>query len=381
RGLLAPNEAAGIVARHADAPAAGVSGPIGYDQWIVHDQFDPLRPFYRVDLADGRGTRFYVSARSGDIVQRTTRWQRGWNWPGAVLHWAYVVPLRSSFTAWDRTVWTVSLIALLVAVAGMGLGIWRTVQVRRAGRRRLTWFRRRWMRWHHLGGLFVGAFVVSWILSGWLSMDHGRLFSRGRPTAAQRQAYAGMPLASAAAAFPIDRLRRLPSAVEIRFEAIGGLPLAAVVAPSGRAALWSPAGRPLPGKIAAELMGRGLARAWPGSSVPATVDAVAPDSFYALAEGLAPGARLAGGSGTRPPVYLDGDDGRIATVMSRSRAAYAWIYYALHSFNFPGLSDHPWLRDVVVLIPLGAGFLFSVTGAVLGWRRLGRGWKRPRSRL
>ena len=56
--------------------------------------------------------------------------------------------------------------------------------------------------------------------------------------------------------------------------------------------------------------------------------------------------------------------------MSTSRAAYAWIYYALHSFNFPGVARHQVLRDILVLIPLTAGFLFSITGVVLGWQRL-----------
>jgi hypothetical protein len=69
-------------------------------------------------------------------------------------------------------------------------------------------------------------------------------------------------------------------------------------------------------------------------------------------------------------IYVDENEGRILTVMDRSRAAYAWIYYALHTFNFPGLTTRPLLRYVLVLIPLFLGFLFSVTGIVIGYRRL-----------
>ena len=40
-------------------------------------------------------------------------------------------------------------------------------------------------------------------------------------------------------------------------------------------------------------------------------------------------------------IYVDTATGGIVTVMDASRAAYAWIYYALHTFNFPGLSSPP----------------------------------------
>ena len=71
-------------------------------------------------------------------------------------------------------------------------------------------------------------------------------------------------------------------------------------------------------------------------------------------------------------IYVDSVDGRIVTVMDNSRAAYAWIYYALHTFNFPGLTTHPLLRYIVVMIPLLLGFLFSLTGVVIGYRRIAK---------
>lgn len=100
---------------------------------------------------------------------------------------------------------------------------------------------------------------------------------------------------------------------------------------------------------------------------------VAADSLAPLAEGMPPTAELIPAAGGRPPIYVDGEDGHIITVISASRLAYAWLYYALHSFNVPGLAAHEWLRMIVVLIPLSAGFLFSVTGIVIGIRRLRNG--------
>lgn len=367
--LLSPQAAAAVFGPKLPAQIARVVGPFGYDQWVVHDQFDALRPFYRVDLADAAGTQLYVSARTGDIVQRTTRSERGWNWVGAVLHWAYVTPLRSSFRAWDRTVWIVSFIAMLVADAGMVLGIVRTVAVRRARRPGFTFYRQPWMRWHHLIGLFAGLFVLTWILSGWLSMDHGRLFSRGRPTEAEVSIYAGLPASAAAAGADLSLLRRFPGAKEIAVTSTAGAPLLAVTDQHGRSSLFDQAGKALPLSQSDALIARGLGRAW--GTAPAGAGVPVPlDDFYSLAEGLPPTARRFAGEGRRPPVYVDSGTGNILVVMSTSRVAYAWIYYALHSFNFPGVARHQVVRDILVLIPLTAGFLFSITGVVLGWQRL-----------
>jgi hypothetical protein len=174
-----PPTAARATAARVLGPGVRVTGALAYDQWVVHNRFDPLRPFYRLDRTDAAGTQLYLSAITGQLVQRTTARERAWNWVGAVLHWAYFTPIRAHFALWDNGVWWVSLVCLLVAVAGMVLGVVHMLSARRLPRPALTFYRRAWMRWHHLLGLFTGLFVLTWMASGWLSMDHGRLFARG----------------------------------------------------------------------------------------------------------------------------------------------------------------------------------------------------------
>jgi uncharacterized iron-regulated membrane protein len=368
--LLDEAQVRAIGARLAGRTPPAFTGPFGYDQWVVHNQFDALRPFYRLDLGDAAGSRLYVSARSGEIVQRTTASDRGWNWVGAVLHWAYFTPLRSSFTAWDQTVWWVSFVAMLVAIAGTALGLIRTVAVRRAGKPGLTYFRLKWLRWHHLLGLFAGVFVLTWILSGWLSMDHGRLFSRGQATQSQVADYAGLPLADAVSRVEPAAVRALTDARDIGFTAIAGTPLMIATGPNARTSFHNADGRAMEDAQRDRLIQGGIAAAWPGKAVP-TGATVPPTDIYALAEGMPLSAQRYDRDGPAPlSVYVDQANGRILTVMNRSRAAYAWIYYALHTFNFPGLTTRPLLRYVVVLIPLLAGFLFSLTGIVIGYQRL-----------
>ena len=113
-----------------------------------------------------------MSSVTGEVVLDTTRRERAWNYVGSVTHWIYPTTLRKSHGAWDATVWWLSLVALIAAISGSILGI---VRVSIAGGRSVSPYVG-WQKWHHVLGLACMTFVLTWIFSGWLSMDHGRLF-------------------------------------------------------------------------------------------------------------------------------------------------------------------------------------------------------------
>ena len=116
----------------------------------------------------------------------------------------------------------------------------------------------------------------------------------------------------------------------------------------------------------------GVEHVWPGQvqaiSAPGTYD-----DLYRLAESTPGSAEAFGVDGTPAlRVYVDRFSGRFLTIMDSSRRSYAWIYYALHTFQFPGLIEHPAIRTVLVLILLALGFTASATGVVLSVKRLRR---------
>src|ERR1700733_8414446 len=220
-GLFSAATALTVAERFGNSSVSRVDGPLQYDQWIVHQRFDPFRPFYRVRLNDAARTDVYVSARTGQVLQRTRGTERAWNWCGAVLHWIYFTPLRKSWSAWNQTVWWLSLGALLASVAGTWLGIHRFLKTRASGRSAWSPFRG-WMRWHHVIGLFVSVIVLVWIFSGWLSMDHGRLFSKGAVAADRASRFRGMRLDGVARAIPRGFMGHVEPASELTFGAVAG---------------------------------------------------------------------------------------------------------------------------------------------------------------
>jgi len=284
----------------------------------------------------------------------------------------YFAPLRSHWAIWDRLVWWLALAGTCSTLACVWLGVVRSLANHRARRRGLTPFRG-WLGWHHRIGLFAALIVVVWIVSGWLSMDHGRLFSRGEPTSAMASRVQGLSLASIAAAAPREALQSAGSASEIEFAAIAGHPF--IVARTNAAAasrvIWlDGSGQSPSSQIPAELLLAGVRAAWPGEVV-TDRGAVTPSDLYGLAESMPAGTRVFRTEGTAAvDSYLDPVSGRLLVVMDASRRAYAWSYYALHTLKFPGLANHPTRRRIVILALLTFGFLFSLTGAVVGISRL-----------
>jgi hypothetical protein len=370
-GDLSADQARAAAEAFAGAPAGSVEGPLMYDQWIVHQAFDPWRPFYRVSLGDPAGTQLYVSARTGEVVQRTRATERAWNWVGAVSHWLYFTALRKSFAAWDQSVWWVSLAGLATTLIGTWLGVART-WTRMRGRRPDWSPFRGWLRWHHGLGLGVAVFTLTWMFSGWLSMDHGRLFSRGAPAEDAQARYRGASLQAALARGASGDLARLGPTRRITFAVVGGQGIAAAEGGQGETKV-AVLGQPAPAvasRVPIDLIVQAAARAWPLADR-APQGPTPGDSLYRLADSLpARAIRLALSSPAGAGVYIDPVTGRILVLMDASREAYAWTYYALHTFNFPGLIERPALRRGIEATAMALGVAFSLTGLLVAIRRL-----------
>jgi hypothetical protein len=148
--------------------AAGVSADlIDYDQWTVAGDFDRDRPLQRVALNDDAETEIYISSRSNKVVLTTTRNQRLANYAGSIPHWFYPAALRHHKRAWGALMWWLSLLATIGASLGVIIGLMRL---------RSKLFYKGLQRWHHICGLILAPFLLSWILSGFMSMDDGTLF-------------------------------------------------------------------------------------------------------------------------------------------------------------------------------------------------------------
>jgi hypothetical protein len=213
------------------------------------------------------------------------------------------------------------------------------------------------------------TFVLTWIFSGWLSMDHGRLFSTGKLSTAEVAAIADTPAWEDLPPQPAQSISA--HAREVEWFAFNrkffrrdrsGLDAQMLVS------LDIGTGGSSPGRqfLEPREVGALVERMASGCNAPVIVRA---DDDYAIAAPMpnAPVYRSVCGSTW---FHIDGASGAILERLDPSRRAYRWFYRALHTLDFPMLSARPALRSALIVILCSFGLVFSLTGIVIGWRRL-----------
>jgi len=359
-----------VAERFAGHSIGRIDGPIVDDQWIVPNDFDAYRPFYRLHVENDARTILYVSVRTGELLQKTTARERAWNYVGSVVHWIYPTVLRRHWALWDQVVWWLSLVGITVAIIGLWLGITRIVGRQRSGEWKLSHYRN-WMKWHHMLGLFTGALALTWIFSGWLSMDHNRLFSSPDPTDERLAKFRGIDLKEASERVPLSSLSSLEPFAEAEIVPVGSKAFVSTGSIGGNRVYIAHDGHLQDiGRVPDDAVEAAVRAAWPG--IDTTLEHPGPDDAYMrLRESTLPAStvRVVLKDAQHTWVHVDSATGAVLGVMDRSRRTYRWLFNGLHSLDFPGLANHRPLWDGVILAALLAGFSFSVTSVVIGFRR------------
>ena len=360
-----------------DHSIMNIDGPLDYDQWIVHQRFDPYRPFYRVHFEDSEETVLYVSSRTGEVLQRTQGDERVWNYLGAIIHWMYPTMLRRHWALWDQVVWWGSFLGVVTTIIGLGLGVKHVRSFSSVARLNGYSPFSGWLRVHHLFGLFAGVLVLTWIVSGWLSMDHGRMFSIPEPDRSRMKAYWGISMKDAVKPLSVTSLRRLSDSHEVEFLAIGSQPFVLAKRQSGFQVYEVMTDDQLMKvELTKDILVNAVESAWPESHVVVSGKVEKGDSYGQLREGGLPEntLRLELDDPQQTWVHIDMETGVMISVMDQSRRIYRWLFNGLHSLDIPGFVEHRPLWDIVMLLFLTIGFTFSMTGVVIGWKRVCHDW-------
>jgi uncharacterized iron-regulated membrane protein len=339
----------------------------------VTRKYDPYRPLYKLELGDAAATVVYVSTRTGEIVQDTTHFERVWNWLGAIPHWIYFSPIRKDADLWHNVVVWLSGPMIISAIAGMWIGILRLRPSRAAKGKSMT-PHRGWMKWHHLGGLIGGLFLVTWIASGWLSMNPFKLFARTQITDAQRAAYAGraapptLGVTAEALAAAIGT-----GTSELSFAWVGGTPIMIARKTGSTALLAAGTGSPL--TLDQAFLVNAAQAAYAADRV-AAVDLLTEEDVYWYSHHRKrplPVLRVQFDDPNRTWLIIDPRTGEIAGLSDSSARTYRWLFNFLHDYDLPVLLRNQPARDGIVWLLSIAGLVISVSGVVVGWRTLKRG--------
>ncbi|WNV07571.1 PepSY domain-containing protein [Tardiphaga sp. 709] len=362
-------QALAVARHHPASKLPQLEETVDRDQWSVTARYDPLRPLYLITLGDDAGTKLYVSSRSGEIALDTNRTERIWNWLGSIPHWIYPTVLRKDGPLWRLVVLWISGICLIVGVTGIWIGILRVRLKRRYASGNITPYRG-WMAWHHVTGLIAGLFVLTWMFSGWLSLDPGRVFADRNTPREVLQRYAGhdAPTIAAALRAPADK-----AAVEARFVWLDGAPLMIVAKRDGTKTVIDPASGEI-ARLPQDRLWKAATTLLPGSRLETRLSIREYDAYWYAHHNdrELPVLRAKFDDDAQTWFHISPVTGDILGRIDSSRRTYRWLFNALHSFDFQLLLMYRPARDIVVWLLSILGTIVSVSGVVIGWRYLKR---------
>jgi hypothetical protein len=347
------------------------------DQWTVSGEYRDHRPLYRFRFGDPARSDLYVSSSTGEVVLATTNWVRFWSWLGAVPHWLYPTVLREQAALWNQIVIWTSSIGVFLTLTGLYVGF---THVQLASGKRWTPYRG-FSLWHHIAGLFAGVLVLTWVLSGLLSMNPWGLLEGGEGGGKAAQSQRGEPFTGA------DLREFLQAAsntqldadtVQLEAKPDNGVLFVIAKTATGRATrLDSDA-------VRVNLDAAGLeaiaARVAAGRTIASQELLAHEDEFYYSHHGYhaehsptsLPVYRVILSDPEQTRIYLSATTGELQRYIDGDTRWYRWLHNGLHSFDFSaGLRKRP-VWDIVVLLLLAGTTIGCVTGAWLSLRRIGR---------
>jgi hypothetical protein len=380
---------------------AGLEAP---DQWTINNRFSTSGVLHKIGLGDEAGAQVYIAEATGEIVQKTDRSSRFWGYAGPVMHWFYFTPLRAGQAPlWNNLIVYGSLVGCVLCVLGLVIGVYRFSASRRFKRGTSMTPYVGWLRWHHYAGLLFGVVTLTWTFSGLLTMTPFNWFDQGGPTAEQVRAIRGdgvnvaafdvLPVAALAefqkrfqpkelellqflgepfyAAYERGDLSNAAHRDTVRYAAPGATLSRVLVTARGGAPQVKD------GFTRDELLAAARA-AMPGMEPVELAWLTDVDNYYYQRTGglRLPALRAKFDDADETWLYLYAGDGSLVQSESRSSRAERWAYQSLHSLDFPGLYQTPWLwYPLIIVLSLG-GLALSLTSLMVGWRFL-RGKVRP----
>jgi hypothetical protein len=339
------------------------------DQWTIGQRRQ--LPLYRIVVSDAARTELYVSAPLGEVVMRTTRGNRSLAWIAAIPHWLYFTPLRVRNDLWNSVVLWTSGLGAVSALAGLILAVTQS-RVRYSGL----------MRWHYVSGVIFGVFALTWVFSGWLSMEPGNWAASHNSTIRVAEALSGGPLdLSQFSGFDPRAWEPLLSGrpvKELEFRRLQGEPYYVV---RGVAPALLVAARPLHVRSDAfplESIVERVKRGYAGVGIVDSRLLSDYDAYYYDRQRLdtLPVMRVKFDDPERTWVYVDPLASRLVAQVTRRQRVQRWLYHGLHSLDFSFWYYNRPLWDIAVIVLCSGGALLSAIGVVIGFKRLRR-WTWP----
>jgi hypothetical protein len=231
--------------------------------------------------------------------------------------------------------------------------------------------------------------LLVWLVSGMLSMEPWGLFEK-RSTidaAALRSAPLNAGAVKTDLVATLARLREAGIApVELQWQVFGDQPYLLGIDARGETRILRASGSaPAQLRLERAVLERQVRQAWPEQRL--HFDWLEQEDFHYYARNepslyshlprRLPMLRVRFDDPASTWLHLDPYSGTVIEQLDQRRRAVRWVFKLLHSWDWLPLLQRPLLRDGLLLAFSAGALVISLSGVLLGWRRLRRRRQRP----
>lgn len=354
------------------------------EQWILYERYNRAMPIYKYTYDDKDKHELFISGKTGEVQQLTTRKQRIWAWLGAIPHKFYYPCIRRDVDIWETVITIGGILCLLAALSGFVHGIYIQTKTARRKHKFTIPYKKPVYKWHHLLGLIFGIFLIAWGLSGIFSMKkvpkwlvpYEKNYSMFADDIWEKDS---LPVC----AYKLDYRKVIdayPDVKQIEWRTISGKPVYDIISDSNE--IFIDASYSVPRKlcIKADAIESAMHKIY-GKNVSVRVEIMNEyDEYYMASYDNHPPL----------PVYkatVDNKDGSVYYISTDSdycryfntnKKVRKWLFSGIHYLNIRCIASHPILWHTCIWILCVGGMIVSFTGVILGIKYTRRKLKKKR---
>ena len=345
---------------------------VDIDQWSISGSNNRHRPLHKVRLNDEFDTVLYISSLTGQVVLDTRRKERFWNWLGSTLHWMYPLALRENAPLWTKVVIYTSLAGIVSVVTGGIIGFMR-LGIRKPYRSRSFSRYTSWTKWHHFLGIFTLVFVFTFMFSGLMSMGPWGIFNSATSPIPQINRYYGNDSLRLSNLPMPDSRSNLDQIKEVEWHQLKDKSFYSFISsPTETEVRFSNNSALTTADALKSIINEAITDLLPQAKL-SSIDLITnEDNYYYSDNGFLPlpiyRAKFDDPESTW--YHINVANGEILNRITNANRLERWIFKGLHSLDFQFLIKHGSLKDAILIFLCLAGFFFSLSAVIVGWRRL-----------
>ena len=359
------------------------------DQWMPWSYYKPLLPFYKCVMNDEAHTRLYISEKSGSIVQETNRTSRWAARLGAIPHWIYFKSLRLKTGLWLKVIMWISIFGVLVSLSGLIAGILRLKKRKQNDKwTGFSPYKKFWHKWHHVTGFIFGLFVFTFILSGLISVSDipqwmVPVHSKSSPRSVWNQTLKLDEHPHITDLNLCDMIDQKKPIRKLVWKTVMNQPCIWVYRNQfDLPDIYLYSDSALKQK---EAYTKGDVSQWMNKRIPHEqyeLSSLKEYDAYYQKSGMwlrpLPVWQIDMSDEDKTTFYIHPNTGECIKSYNTNDRWRRWLYRSLHTFDFPFLKQHEWLRKGILLFLSLGGLMVSLSGLVLGIKWMRRMTRRKR---